>query len=493
MTSRIAPDWLARRAELSPERVALRSGETSTSYRAWNDRVTQTARALLERGVKPGDRVAILAGNSETWLDVWHACGKMGAVLQALNWRLTPDALGQILGRGRPVLLLVDQTFAETGAQIAGSAPLEQLDALVTARDALSSAPLETPRPRLEDPWVLCYTGGTTGLPKAAVLTHENILWNAIGTAASWELHAGCTALLNAPLFHTGGMNVFTAPLIWVGGQSIVCTGFDVEQVLEHVDAGDITHFFGVPTMFTMIQSHERFDQTDFSKLELVISGGAPCPQPIFERFWAKDLDFKTGYGLTEAGPNNFWLPREQTRTKPGAVGYPLLHVEARLVDEDGAAAEGSDVSGELWLRGPHVVPGYFENPTASAEAIDEEGWLHTGDLAHRDAEGCYKIVGRKKDMYISGGENVYPAEIESVLHGHPSVIEAAVIGIPDPRWGEVGKAFVVTKSELDEAELSKWVEGKLAKYQRPRAYAFVDALPKTGAGKIDKKALTRD
>lgn len=484
MTVPYAPDWLARRAQLTGSDPALINAETGrvTTYTHWNARVNQTARWLQGLGVGAGARVALLAGNSETWLDVWFACGKLGAILQALNWRLPALSLKRLIDHAQPRLLLVDRSHASVGEAAANDTPTRQLAALEGERAGLSEGVLDGHRPTLEDPWVLCPTGGTTGLPKLAVLTHGNILWNAAGTAASWQLHAKSRALLNAPLFHTGGMNVFTAPLVWAGGASVVCDGFDAGQVLDHVARGAITCFFGVPTMFQVIQRHPRFASTDFSRLELVISGGAPCPSPVFDAFWDRGLDFKTGYGLTEAGPNNFWLPHDQVREKPGAVGYPLLHVEARLLNEQGADSS----EGELLLRGPHVVPGYYQDPEATGEAIDEEGWLHTGDLARRDSEGSYTIFGRKKDMYISGGENVYPAEVESVLSAHPSVVEVAVVGRPDDKWGEVGHAFVVGMPSLSEEIIRSWIEGRLAKYQQPARYTFLDALPRTGAGKID-------
>lgn len=485
-------DWLARRARLSGSRVALvdaEDGGRETTYREWNARVNRAARVLRDDlGIRPGDRVALLAANSALWLDVFMACGKLGAVLQALNWRLPRASLARLVELAEPAIVVFDQANAQVGAGL-GKKEIG-LEALAEAASRSSPEDLEGERPALDDPWVLAYTGGTTGLPKAAILTHGNILWNAIGTAASWELHAGARALLNAPLFHTGGMNVFTTPLVWVGGASVVCRGFDVEQVFDYVDAGRITHLFGVPTMFGMMQAHARFSKTSFSQLEVVISGGAPCPEPIFQRFWETGVDFKTGYGLTEAGPNNFWLPRDEVRAKPGAVGYPLMHVEAKVVDEAGRCVDEPGVAGELLLRGPHVIPGYYRDPEATRGAIDEDGFLHTGDLALFDEAGCHRIVGRKKDMYISGGENVYPAEVESTLAGHPKVAQAAVIGVPDPVWGEVGRAFVVTTSPVEAEELLRWLDGRLAGYQRPRSIIFVDALPLTGAGKVDKRAL---
>jgi fatty-acyl-CoA synthase len=238
------------------------------------------------------------------------------------------------------------------------------------------------------------------------------------------------------------------------------------------------------------MQAHPRWASAPLERVRTIISGGAPCPTPVFEQFWARGVDFKTGYGLTEAGPNNFWLPRERVRDKPGAVGWPLLHVEIRIVDARGCEREPGEV-GELWIRGPHVSPGYYRDPQATAASF-VDAWLHTGDLAHADADGCVTIVGRSKDMIISGGENVYPAEVESAIAAHAGVIEVAVIGVPDPRWGEVGRAFVVLAAgaSLDLGQLQLFLRERLAKYKLPRSLVILDALPRTGAGKLDKRAL---
>lgn len=488
---RRAPDWLARRARLSGRAPALVDARTgsATTYAEWNRRANQTARWLESMGLQRGEGVAVLAANSELYLDVWFACGKLGAVLQPLNGRLPASVLEDLLGRTSPRVLLFDEGHQEKIPTL--PAAKTSLAEMARQRSDLDDGD-RAPRAELGDPWVYCATGGTTGRPKLAVLTHENVVWNAMGTAASWGLGPRHRALLNAPLFHTGGLNVFTAPLVWAGGASWVAPRFDADQVLELVDRGAITHFFGVPTMFLALQALPRFDRVDWSGVELVISGGAPCPDPVFQRFWSRGVPFKTGYGLTEAGPNNFWLPEEELREKPGDVGYPLMHVETRIVVEDEEVFE-SGVAGELELRGPHVISEYFADPEATRAALRPEGWLRTGDLAVRDSEGSHRIVGRKKDMYISGGENVYPAEVESVLYGYPGVTAAAVVGIPDPRWGEVGRAFVVLRAGETIEALQTWLVPRLADYQRPRSFVSVAALPTTGAGKVDKARLLRE
>ena len=497
-------DFLQRRAQLSPDKIAIRDTTTGrdVTYAAWNAQANQTANYLRALGVETGDRVAVYATNSLDYLDVWMACGKIGAVLQNLNWRLAVGELDALLRDAAPVALIYSGQFAESVNRLRGVPSVRHFVALderaaaadpaFRERDAYPDE-LAAPRPELDwdSPWVICYTGGTTGLPKGAILSHGNMTWNSINTVMSWQLDFNDVAILNSPLFHTGGMNVFTLPIVHCGGTNVLCAGFDPDQVFDLVQGGEVTLFFGVPTMWIVLQQHPRWAEADFSRLKLVINGGAPCPMPVFERFWAKGVDFKTGYGLTEAGPNTFWLPQADVRRKPGAAGLPLMHIDVRVVRPDGAECAAGE-PGELLIRGPHVTPGYWNNPEATAAAI-RDGWLHTGDLATRDEEGYYTIVGRLKEMIISGGENVYPAEVESVMYRHPAIKEAALIGVPDALWGEVGRAVVVREpgQPLDEAGLIEFLREHLAHYKVPRSVVFVDALPKTGAGKIDKKALS--
>jgi fatty-acyl-CoA synthase len=495
-------DWLARRAKLTPSRVALidtLNGSRRITFAEWNLAADKTARALHDDlGVRKGDRVALLAMNCVEYLTLWFACGKLGAVLQALNWRLTPAELTALVDDATPRTLIFGEDFraqAEAISSRASHSPARALSiaALQAIIDGVSPEPFPAAEVDWEDPWIICYTGGTTGLPKGALLTYRSITANSVNTVMSWGLTPDDVAILNAPLFHAGGLSVFTAPLVHIGGASIVCRAFDADQVFDLVKGAGVTVFFGVPTMFITLQQHPRWTEADFSKLKLVISGGAPCPTPVFEAFWARGVDFKTGYGLTEAGPNTFWLPPEDVRRKPGAVGYPLFHVDVKIASEGGAELGPNEV-GELLIRGPHVFGGYFRRPEETAKVLEASGWLHTGDLAVRDEDGCYSIVGRLKDVIISGGENIYPAEIESVLAAHPAVAEAAVIGVPDPKWGEVGFAVVALRSgaTLTFEELVEFCRPRLARYKIPKGLRCVGALPKTGAGKIDKKLLVQ-
>ncbi|WP_376793303.1 long-chain fatty acid--CoA ligase [Thermoflexus sp.] len=497
-----AVDWLAKRARLSPNRVALIEASTGRRivYAEWNRRANQAAHALQALGLRKGELLAVLSTNRLEYLDLLFACQKTGVILQALNTRLTVPELQALLREIPPRALVYSGDLGEKAAALEEAVPLMiALDEPVRGthrrwEEWVSRASDRPPAPillTLEDPWVLCYTGGTTGLPKAAILTYGTITWNAVNTVMSWGLRPDDVAILNAPLFHTGGLNVFTTPLVHIGGASILCAAFDPDQVFDLLEREPVTLLFGVPTMFIRLQQHPRWGRADFSRCRIVISGGAPCPMPIFERFFEKGVPFKTGYGLTEAGPNNFWLPDEKTQRKPGSVGSPLFHIEVRVV-RDGHDAEPGEV-GELWIRGPHVIPGYWNRPEETAQTI-VEGWLRTGDLAMSDEEGDFYIVGRIKDLIISGGENIYPAEVESVMLGHPDVVEAALIGVPDPEWGEVGRAIVVRRpgSTMTEAELLAYLRGRLASYKVPKSVVFVEELPKTGAGKVDKTALKR-
>jgi fatty-acyl-CoA synthase len=500
LSSHYVTDWLDKRAKLTPERVALIDYATGseTTFAEWNERANRTANYLRSLGIGKGDRVAVYASNRPEYLDLFWAAPKIGAMLQNLNWRLTVHELRGIVESGAPKVLIYSGEWREQVGELKpGCTTVEHVVAMndpgpgehdIRERDAMDDVLTDVPDLTMDDPWGIYYTGGTTGLPKGAVLTHGNLTWNSINTITSWGIREQHRAALQLPFFHIGGPNIFMVPLVHVGGTTVLCSGFDPDETFDLVERSGITHYVAVPTMFQILQEHPRWEEADFSKLELVISGGAPCPLPIMEKFWERGVDFKMGYGLTEASGNNFWLPPERVRDKVGSVGYPIFHIGMKTIREDGAdCADGE--AGELLIRGPHVVAGYWRNPEATAETI-RDGWLHTGDIAVRDADGCYSILGRSKEMFISGGENVYPAEIESVLLAHRKVLEAAVVSVPHVIWGEVGKAFVVVADGYDEDDLRSFLGERLARYKLPRSIVTIDALPLTAIGKIDKKLL---
>ncbi len=497
------PDWLDKRSKLTPHRVALvdSADGSETTYAQWNKRANRTANYLRSLGVTKGDRVAVYASNRAEYLDLFWAAPKIGAMLQNLNWRLTVHELRGIIADGEPKVLIYSEDWKPQVDELKPSfTTIDHVVAMTNPgpderdfaeRNAMSNELADVPELTLDDPWGIYYTGGTTGLPKGAILTHGNVTWNSVNTITSWGITGDHVAALQLPFFHIGGPNIFMVPLVHTGGKTILCSGFDPDDTFDLVETSGITHYVAVPTMFQMLQEHPRWDEADFSKLELVISGGAPCPLPIMQRFWDRGVDFKMGYGLTEASGNNFWLPPHLVQEKIGSVGHPIFHIDMKIVGEDGTECD-TDEEGELLIRGGHVIAGYWNRPEATAKAI-RDGWLHTGDVAARDADGCYRILGRSKDMFISGGENVYPAEIESVITAHPSVREAAVVGVPHETWGEVGKAFLVVDEGYDEADVLAFLGERLARYKIPRSYVVVEALPLTAIGKIDKKLLASE
>jgi len=498
-------DWLDKRAKLTPGRIGLRdlaSGKDIT-FAEWNARANRAANFLRKLGVQKGDRVSVYACNCVEYLDLLFACGKIGAILHNLNWRLTVFELKGIMEKASPKILIYSSDWKEQVNELRPSLKTIQHfiaigeaahsnDKAFAERESCAATLTDRPDLNMDDPWGIFYTGGTTGLPKGAIMTHGNMTWNSINTVMSWGITADDIVPLQLPLFHIGGPNIFMLPLVHVGGKTILCRNFDLEQTFDLIENDGITHFMGVPTMYVMMQQHKKWDAVDLSKLKLVISGGAPCPLPVMEKFWSKGIDFKMGYGLTEAAGNNFWLPHNEVRRKVGSVGFPIFHIDMKIIREDGATCAPNE-TGELLIRGPHVTTGYWNEPQATAETI-KDGWLHTGDMARQDDEGYFYIAGRSKDMYISGGENVYPAEVEQVIYELPQVAEAAVIGVPDEKWGEVGKAIIVLKSgmQLSAEQVIASCRQKLAKYKIPKSVVFVETLPHTAAGKVLKHELRK-
>jgi fatty-acyl-CoA synthase len=499
-------NWLTRREMFTPNKVALIDtlhDKKRITYREWNRQANRTANFLSQGlGVHKGDRVAVLAMNCVEYLDLWFACAKIGAIIQLLNWRLTSLELAGLVADATPEVFVYGPDFLNQVNELRPSATcVRQFVALdkpahpgdIAFSERQDYADSELPEVGLDwnDAWAICYTGGTTGLPKGAILTHRSITANSVNTVMSWRLTPDDISILQNPLFHTGGFNIWTAPLVHIGGTSIVCRGFDVDQVFDLIRDEGVTLFVGIPTMFVMMQQHPRWPEIDFTHMKICGSGGASCPIPVIEKFWERGVILFTGYGLTEAGPNTFWMPPEDRRRKPGAVGFPLMHVDVKVIDNNGREC-GPNQDGELLVRGPHVCAGYWNKPEETARAITPEGWLHTGDLARYDAEGYYSIVGRLKDMIKSGGENIYPAEVENVMYDHPAVAEAALIGVADPKWGEVGRAIVVLKpgAALTANELIEFCRSRMAHFKAPKSVVFVESLPKTGASKIDKKLL---
>jgi fatty-acyl-CoA synthase len=349
-----------------------------------------------------------------------------------------------------------------------------------------------------EAPLMILYTSGTTGFPKGAMITPEQIRENAINTLVDWGLEEGERYIVQAPLFHTGGWNVLALPLILGGGRLVIHDKFDAARTLEDISKHKVTVYFGVPTMFLMLMESPLLEKSDFSNIKFMVSGGAPCPAYVIEYFSARNVAFKQGFGLTEVGPNCFRMPENEIARKIGSVGLPMRASTMKLINDSQVEVAPGEV-GELVIAGDHVCGGYFNRPEDS-EKSNPDGFFRTGDYAYQDAEGFYYIVGRKKEMFISGGENVYPKEIEDKLLALPDVVEVAVVGVPDPRWGEVGLAALALASKsLQDFErmrsefvenLKKHLKQVLASYKVPKNFVFFRALPRNTVGKIDKKAI---
>lgn len=482
-------DLAASRARLTPDQPAVWAAGTWYSYAALNRRAEALAARLHEAGVRKGDRVAILASNHIAHIDLFLATAKLGFIYAPLNWRLSAAELRQAGDYLEPAVIFFDQENVDGAAAAAGSrSALHSLTDLDTWLAAALPQP-EVPELSPEDTQMLLFTGGTSGSPKGALLPYRQVFFNAVNTVMSWGLQQDDCVIQATPCFHAA-FNAFTTPLLHLGARVVMQSGFDAGEYLQLLQQHRATIMFLVPTMFTMLARHEQFSSTDLSSVRWAISGGAPCAEAIRDRFAARNVPFRQGYGLTEAGVNCFSISQETADTKPGSVGRPMLHARAVIRREDGSVAATGE-TGELTLSGQHLFSGYWQRPEETAAAL-KDGWLHTGDLARQDGDGDFFIVGRRKDMFISGGENIYPAEIENVLSSHPAVAECAVIGVPDDDWGESGLAAIVRTegATTGEQELRDWLRQHLARYKVPKRIVFVEALPKSAAGKIVSREL---
>jgi fatty-acyl-CoA synthase len=462
--------WIRSSALRTPNRIAIDYLGREVTYAELDRRSEAFGAELLERGLQRGDRVATLTGNSPEHVIAFFACAKTGLMLVPLSWRLAAPELRFQLDDAEPAVFFVEDehsALAEaTGWKSEPLAPHASTVEPVTAEVAD------------DDGLLLIYTSGTTGQPKGAVLTHANCFW----TNLSFDLATGLTgddvALQVLPQFHCGGWNVQPLLTWWKGGKVVLERSFDARRVLSLLAEKSVTTMMGVPAIYLFLSQEPGFADADLSTLRLAIVGGAAMPSELIRLWQARGIEIVQGYGLTEAAPNVLCLPPEEAISKMGSAGKPYPFVEVLLGDGD-----------ELLVRGPNVFPGYWRNTEATA-AVLRDGWLQTGDIAEVDREGCYRIRGRLKDMYISGGENVYPAEIEGVLHAHAAVADVAVVGVPDERWGEVGVAFVVANEPVSEGALLEHCREALAKFKVPKRVRFLDALPMSAMNKVSKDEL---
>jgi fatty-acyl-CoA synthase len=488
--------WLPERAALTPDRVAIDFGGRLISYRELAAAAARWAAGFAAAGLRPGDRVATLARNCPEQVEVLFACAAAGLVLVPLNWRLTAVELAYQLGDADPAVLLTEPALEALGKEAAATAGSGCAVESLTAGPAESSgdAALRAfPAPAGDDPLLILYTSGTTGKPKGAVLTHANCFWTNVSLDRTAEILGTDVVLQVLPQCHVGGWNVQPLLAWWKGATVVLEQSFDASRVLSLIAEKKVTTMMGVPTNYQLMAASDGFDAADLSSLRQVIAGGAPMPRPLLETWQARGVTVLQGYGLTEAAPNVLCVPPEYAAAKTGSAGRPYLHVAVALrdlADPAGGRVRGPG-AGELLVAGPSVFAGYWRNPAAT-EAVLAGGWLSTGDIAERDADGFYWIRGRTKEMYISGGENVYPAEVEEALVAHEAVAEAAVLGVPDERWGETGLAFVVLRSGVETApeDLVMHCRTRLASYKVPRHVRPVAELPKLTSGKLDKVTL---
>lgn len=503
-------DILGRRALYTPDQLAVvdagKEPHRPFTYSEMNNRANRLANWLRDgAGIQKGDRVAILAHNGVEHLDTFFACGKLGAIHVPLNWRLHWRELLALIEDTTPTVLIYSDEFKESVSHLVEYAGCLKHVLHIDGKGLPNSRyfektlsdsilrPVTTESITEEDIACLIFTGGTSGMPKGAQISHRMIAWNALNTVIHDLRHGDITVNI-FPLFHTGGLLVYTMPLLILGGTVVLTRKFDAEQVLNLIQEYAATVYAAVPTTYQMLLSAPNWAESDLSSLRFCTSGGAPLPVQLVRTFnQQKGIQFKQGFGMSEFGPGVFALAPEDAIRKAGSIGRPNFFVDARIVDDENQEV-GPDTVGELVLRGPSLCSGYYNKPEETANAVDNEGWFHTGDLAQRDSEDYFFIVDRKKDLYISGGENIYPTEIEHVLYQHPDVQMCAVIGVPDERWGEVGKAFVVLKptATATEEDLIAHLQHHLAGYKVPRYVEVMDELPISGAGKILKRELAK-
>lgn len=487
--------WLIERAAHTPHRVAIDDRGVTITYGDLAERARELAGSLAGAGFGPGSRIATLAGNSIDHVVLFFGCALVGAAFVPLSWRQSTRELVDTLGRSDPQLLVVDDEFAVSAGEAIRELPEPPLmTALGTAGIERVVPPARDPRParpvRDDDPLLIVFTSGSEAAPKGVILTHANCFWNNLALGRALPLGEGDVVLTVLPQFHVAAWNC--QPLLaWWGGATVVLErSFDTERVLQLIRERRVTAMMGVPTQYAMLADSRGWDASDLSSIRLALVGGATLPGAVRDAWQARGVELVQGYGLTEAGPNVLHCPTGSTGGHEGAVGRPYPHVSVQVVDPDTLLPLRGDATGELWVRGPSVFAGYLGDPDATARAMHGD-WLRTGDLVHRDRDGVFTVVDRLKDIFISGGENVAPAEVEHALCLHPLVTGVAVVGVADPVWGERGVAFVTlrTGALVSQDEIFAHARRTLAAFKVPIAVEIVDRLPRSS---IDKLARSR-
>lgn len=496
MTASIELDWLKKWDLYSPKNIAIKDGETGRelSYAQLFELANRGSQYLHDTfNIGKGDRVAVLATNELEYVVLFFALQRLGAIMVPVNFRLTQREVDHIITDSTPKLVVYQEAFTGVIEKLPSAVKAAKLllqgshsfaeEILKASTEIFAFIPDET------DPAMILYTSGTTGSPKGAVLTHRMIFWNSINTTFRLNISQSDCTVSFLPFFHTGGWNVLTTPFLHRGAKVVILKKFDADQILTLSAQEKATIMFGVPTTMDMMARSALFQNCDLSSIRYSIVGGEPMPIDLIKVWDKKGIPVRQGYGLTEFGPSVFSLNEEDALRKIGSIGFPNFYVEAKVVDNAGLELKAGEI-GELILKGPACMQGYWNNDKATQETI-KDGWLYTGDLVRCDHEGYFYVVGRKKEMFISGGENVYPVELEQVLRACPGVLEVAVIGIPDEKWGEVGKAFIVRQDEaLMTQHLLDHCLLNLAKFKIPKHFVFLNALPKGDSGKILKRKL---
>ena len=499
-------DFLRSWSEIAPQQIAI---EEVRSGRVWSfgelearaDRVARGWRA--GRQLRAGQRIAMLCEGRGEVFEALFAAAKAKLTLIPLNWRLATPELETILEDSGAEVLVYDAAHAQVAEALLQSSPMRAIaldqalsEGHVTWEDlALGAAQgqeQELPALELEDVPLVLYTSGTTGGPKGVMIPWRQILFNGINTMLAADLSPEDATLACLPLFHTGGLHALATPTLYRGGRVLLAPSFEAREATELLRSGRASTTIAVPTMYEMMAEAGLLEAGADATPRALLCGGAPVTTQVLERFQAAGMPLRQGYGLTEVGPNCFTLSPVEGPDRMGTVGYPAFHGEVRLVDEAGQEV-GAGRPGELQLRGPHVCKGYLDRPEATRAVLSEDGWFSTGDLLVRNERGAFSVVGRLKEMFISGGENVYPAEVENALVEHPDIQSAAVVGVRDDKWGQVGYGVLVPESmeAPPEAEaLQAWLKARLARYKVPKHWRFVERYPLNAAGKIERSRL---
>jgi fatty-acyl-CoA synthase len=494
--------WPVRASRKASNRPAIIFGDRTITYGELASRVTRLAEVLRGAGVHEGERVAYLGANHPAFLESLFATATLGAIFVPLNARLSAPEVDFMLNDSGASLLI----FGASCAGIVGSLESAIRPSLVAVdggypdaldyEGAIADAHGEAIHADvdLDAPCMIMYTSGTTGRPKGAVLSHNNIIWNCLNVLVDTDVRSDEVTLVTAPMFHTAALNMTCMPTLLKGGRLVIESKFDPEAVIDAIEQRRVTLLFGVPTMFAALAESPRWSNADLSSLRLLLCGGAPVPTSLIRTYQQRGLAFVQGYGMTETAPGALMVDPALGREVAGAAGVAHFFTDVRIVHDDLAEVAPGE-PGEVVVAGPNVMQGYWRRADATEQAFLGGVWFRSGDVAIADRDGVITIVDRLKDVYISGGENVYPAEVEKALCDHPAVSEAAVIGVADGTWGEVGRAFVVvTAGEGVNAEqLTAHLRGRLAGYKIPRSFVFLDALPHTGSGKVLKSHLPRE